>query len=85
MRQRRSQDCVRAWHEADRKQGRTEGVEQERALLLRLTGRKFGADTAGRFAALLAGIEDPERLADGRRLAIEGTEGRPRQRPPPPP
>ena len=64
MRQRRSQGCVRTWHEADRKQGRAKGVEQERALLRRLTARKFGADTVGRFAALLAGIEDLERLAD---------------------
>ena len=74
------QDRVRAWREADREQGRAEGVEQgraegveqgraegvaqERALLCRLTERKFGADAAGRVAALLAGIEDPERLAD---------------------
>ena len=48
----------------DREQGRAEGVEQERALLRRLTGRTFGADTAGRFPTLLAGIENPERLAD---------------------
>ena len=62
------QDCVRAWREADREQGReqgrAEGVEQERALLRRLTERKFGADAAGPVAALLAGIEDQERLAD---------------------
>ena len=32
--------------------------------MLRQTERKFGADAAGRLAALLAGIEDPERLAD---------------------
>ena len=61
------QDRVRAWQEAEREQGReqgrAEGVEQERALLRRLTERKFGADAAGRVAALLAGIEDPERLA----------------------
>ena len=70
------QDRVRAWREADREQGReqgraegveqgrAEGVEQERALLLRQAERKFGADAAGRLAALLAGIEDTERLAD---------------------
>ena len=70
------QDRVRAWREADREQGReqglaegveqgrAEGVEQERALLLRQAERKFGAEAAGRLAALLAGIEDPERLAD---------------------
>ena len=70
------QDRVRAWREADREQGReqgraegveqgrAEGVEQERALLLRLTERKFGAETAERLAALVAGICEPERLAD---------------------
>ncbi len=58
------QDRVRAWQEAEREQGRAEGVEQERALLLRQTERKFGADTAGRAAPLLAGIGEPERLAD---------------------
>ena len=66
------QDRVRAWREADREQGRAEGVEkgraegveQEQALLLRQTERKFGADIAERAAALLAGIGEPGRLAD---------------------
>ena len=66
------QDRVRAWREADREQGRAEGVEkgraegveQERALLLRQTERKFGADIAERAAALLTGIGEPGRLAD---------------------
>ena len=62
------QDRVRAWQEAEREQGRAEGIEkgieQERALLRRLIERKFGADTAGRAAPLLAGIGEPERLAD---------------------
>ncbi len=69
------QDRVRAWREADREQGRAEGVEQERSLLRRLTERKFGADTAGAFAALLAGIEDPERLADFGELIIDCASG----------
>ena len=58
------QDRVRAWQEAEREQGRAEGVEHERVLLLRQIERKFGADTAGRAAPLLAGIGEPERLAD---------------------
>ena len=67
------QDRVRAWREADREQGRAEGVEQgraeggveqERALLLRLIERKFGADFAGSAAPVLAGIGEPERLVD---------------------
>ena len=58
------QDRVRAWQEAERAEGRAEGVEQERALLRRLTERKFGVETAERLSALLAGIGDPARLAD---------------------
>lgn len=58
------QDRVRARQEAERERGRAEGVEQERVLLLRLAERKFGSDTAARVAPLLAGIEEPDRLAD---------------------
>ena len=62
------QDRVRAWQEAEREQGRAEGVEQgieqERALLLRQIERKFGADAAGRAAPLLAEIGEPARLAE---------------------
>ena len=58
------QDRVRAWREADREQGRAEIIEQERALLQRLIERKFGTDTAERAASPLAGIGEPERLAD---------------------
>ena len=73
------QDRVRAWREADREAGRAEGVElgvelgidRERALLRRQTERKFGAETAGRVAALLAGIGDPERLADAGEWIID--------------
>ena len=48
----------------DREQGRAEGVEQERVLLLRQSERKFGDETAKKLSALLAGIAEPERLAD---------------------
>ena len=58
------QDRVRAWREADREEGREEVIEQERALLLRQIKRKFGADAAERAAPPLAGIGEPERLAD---------------------
>ena len=58
------QDRVRAWQEAERAQGRAEGVEQERVLLRRQTERKFGVETAERLSALLAGMAEPERLAD---------------------
>ena len=48
---------------AGRAQGRTAGVAEQRALLVRLAARKFDAATAERLAAGLAGIEDPDRLA----------------------
>ena len=68
----RARAWARAWQEAEREQGRAQGVEQgraegverERALLRRLTERKFGAETADRLSAFLAGIGEPERLAD---------------------
>ena len=44
--------------------GRAEGVAARRALLGRLALRKFDTATAERLAELLAGIEDPGRLAD---------------------
>ena len=40
------------------------GLEQERALLSRLTARKFDAETAAALAALLGRVDDPERLAE---------------------
>ena len=46
-------------------EGRAEGRAQgERALLVRLAARRFGAGTAQRLSALLLRIEDPDRLAD---------------------
>ena len=74
------QDRVRAWREAEREAGRAEGVElgvvelgvdRVRVLLRRMAERKFGAETAGRVAALLAGIGDPERLADAGEWIID--------------
>ena len=55
-----------------RQQGRQEGIIQgierglthERALLCRLTTRRFGAATAERLAGLLDAVSDPERLAE---------------------
>ena len=46
-------------------QGRAEGrAEAERALLVRRTARRFGAETAERMAGLLRGVADPEHLAE---------------------
>ncbi len=44
-------------------EGKEQGLERQRAILLRLAARKFGADTATRLEALLAAINDPDRLA----------------------
>ena len=50
------------------KQGIEESLERElrreRAMLSRQAARKFDAETVARFAALLEGIDDPERFAD---------------------
>ena len=47
---------------------RAEALEQrlewERALLSRQAARKFGAGAGARLAALLAGVADPDRLAE---------------------
>ena len=71
----RVQDRVRAWREADRDQGRAEGVERERTLMVRMTERKFGAETAERVAALLGKIDDPERRVEVGEWIIDCTSG----------
>ena len=47
-----------------REQGRKQGLAHERALLRRQAASRFGADTAERLEEVLAGIADPERLAE---------------------
>ena len=46
-----------------KEQGVAEGKEQQRTMLLRLVSRKFDADTAARFEALLEAVDDPGHLA----------------------
>ena len=41
-----------------------QGLEHERALLRRMAASRFGTETAERLAEALAGITDPERLAE---------------------
>ena len=55
--------------------GREQGLEAERALLVRQAARKFGAETAERLAALLGGIDDPERLAGIGEAVIDCADG----------
>ena len=45
-------------------QGIEQGRAEERALLCRQAAARFGTDTAERLSGVLAGIADPERLAD---------------------
>ncbi len=62
-------------HARGLEQGRERGLEQERALLVRQAARKFGAGTAERLAALLGGIDDPERLAGIGEAVIDCADG----------
>ena len=59
------------WKERNRKkeaqifaQGRAEGLEFDRRLLERQAARRFGVDAGERLSELLAGVSDPERLAE---------------------
>ena len=56
------------WFQEGREQGVKEGIEQglayERALLRRLAASRFGAETAERLSGMLAGVADPEDLAE---------------------
>ena len=76
------------WLQEGREQGIREGIEQgieqgveqglahERALLRRLAASRFGAETAERLSGVLAGIADPEGLAEvGEWLVRCGTGG----------
>lgn len=55
--------------------GREQGLEQERALLVRLAARKFGAETAERLAELLGGIDDADCLAEIGEAVIDCADG----------
>ena len=68
-----------AEREKYRAEGRAEGIERgiaaERDLLRRLAARKFDAGTAERLAGPMAGIDDPERLAEAGAWIIECASG----------
>ena len=59
---------AREWSRQLIREGREQGLEQglahERALLRRQAISRFGADTAERLEEVLAGVADPERLAE---------------------
>ena len=54
----------REGHEQGVKEGIEQGLAHERALLRRQTASRFGAETAERLSGVLAGIADPEGLAE---------------------
>ena len=56
-------------------EGRAEGVERERALLLRQARRRFGADVAEALSKLIEGVEDPDRLAEVGDLVVDCATG----------
>ena len=64
----RVSEWPKQWVREGREQGMREGIEQgraeERALLCRQAASRFGTDTAERLSVALAGIADPERLAE---------------------
>ena len=82
------EEGVRRGHEEGVRQGREEGREEgvrrgreegravERALLRRLTARRFGAETAEALGRLLEGVDDADRLAEVGEMIVDcGTGG----------
>ena len=79
------EDTVQGWLEEGRVQGielgRVQGIElgiergcqEERALLCRQAACRFGGDTSEGLATELAGVTDPERLAQVGDWIIEWT------------
>ena len=55
---------LREGRELGMKEGVEQGLEHERALLRRQVAARFGVETAERLSGVLAGIADPEGLAD---------------------
>ena len=52
------------WSKQWIREGIVQGLAHERALLRRMAASRFGTETAERLAEALAGISDPERLAE---------------------
>ena len=56
--------------------GRAEGIERERALLLRQANRRFGADIAEALSELIKGTDDPNRLMEVGDWVVDCATGR---------
>ena len=61
--------------EQGKAQGIEQGIERERALLSRLTARRFGDRAGERLATYLAGVNDPARLESVADLIVECASG----------
>ena len=57
-------NTIDRWEAEILQRGIEQGIEQEKALLRRLAERRFGAAAAEQLAAALAGVTDPDRLAE---------------------
>ena len=55
---------VKEWTQEWFEEGREQGMAEERRLLCRQAGRKFGGETAERLSGLLDGLTAPEPLAE---------------------
>ena len=64
-------EWTQQWFEEGREEGHARGIAEERALLCRMTARKFDAATAERLSGVLNGLVDPERLAEVGEWIIE--------------
>ena len=58
------EERVAEWPKQWLQEGIEQGLEHERALLRRQVASRFGAETAERLSGVLAGIADPEALAE---------------------
>ena len=65
------EEGIRRGRDEGRDEGREEGRAEERALLLRLTARRFGADTAEALGRLLEGVDDANRLAEVGEMIVD--------------
>ena len=56
--------------------GLEQGMERERALLVRMAQRRFDADVAEALSKLVGGVDDPDRLAEVGDLVVDCATGR---------
>ena len=56
--------------------GLEQGMERERALLVRMAQRRFDADVAEALSKLVGGVDDPDRLAEVGELVVDCATGR---------